>query len=231
MGTIYLVRHAQAAYGTEDYDRLTVAGFKQAQLLGAYFGIRQIHFDAVYLGELRRHAETLQGLMERYPYAQDVPVPMRDAALNEYHGEALVAAFTGSPPASDPAAALRDPQVVRERFRILKQALLAWTEERICPAGIPRWRDFQDAAIATLVEARQRFPDGQVLMISSGGPIGAIVAAALGAPAQTAIELNLRMRNTSVTEFACSARRHSLVCFNALSHLDTHPDATLSTYA
>jgi broad specificity phosphatase PhoE len=120
---------------------------------------------------------------------------------------------------------------VRERFRVLKQALLAWTEDRIRPAGIPLWKAFQDAAVAAVVKARHRFPAGNVLLISSGGPIGAIVAATLNAPAQAAIELNLRMRNTSVTELASSARRHSLVCFNALPHLDTHPDSTLSTYA
>jgi len=34
-----------------------------------------------------------------------------------------------------------------------------------------------------------------------------------------------------VTEFACSARRHSLVSFNALPHLDTHTDSSLVTYA
>jgi broad specificity phosphatase PhoE len=100
MGTIYLVRHAQAAYGTDDYDRLTPTGFAQARLLGTYFGARQIHFDAVYMGELRRHVETLQGILETYPYASEVPSPERFAGLNEYRGEALVTAFTGSPPVS-----------------------------------------------------------------------------------------------------------------------------------
>jgi len=228
---IYLVRHAQAAYGTDDYDRLTQTGFTQAQLLGAYFGFRQIRFDAVYMGDLRRHAETAQGMLEAYPYASDVPTPERFAALNEYRGDALVAAFTGSAPTSDAAAALRDPLIVRERFRVLKQALLAWTGDRIRPAGMPLWQDFQDAAVATVVEARGRFPAGNVLLISSGGPIAAIVAAALNAPAQTAVELNLRMRNSSITEFTSSARRHSLICFNALPHLDTHLDSTLTTYA
>ena len=231
MGTIYLVRHAQAAYGTENYDRLTETGFAQARLLGKYFGSRGIRFDAVYMGELRRHAETVQGILEGYPNTSDAPGPERCAGLNEYNAEALVLALTGSSPAPELAAAKRDPSRVRERFRILKQALLAWTEGRIQPAGMPRWQSFQDAAVATLVEARQRHPDGNVLMISSGGPIAAVVAAALDAPARTAVELNLRMRNSSVTEFACTARRHSLVCFNALPHLETHPDSTLATYA
>ncbi len=231
MGAIYLVRHSQAAFGTDDYDRLTPTGFAQAQLLGTYFGFRQIRFDAVYMGELRRHAETAQGILKTYPYASDVPSPERFAGLNEYSFDALVSAFSGAPLAPEAAAAQRDPLVVRERFRLLRQALLAWTEDRIQPAGMPRWQAFQDAAVATLVEARQRFPSGNVLVISSGGPISATVAAALDAPARTAVELNLRMRNSSVTEFVSSARRHSLIYFNALPHLDAHPDSTLTTYA
>jgi broad specificity phosphatase PhoE len=231
VGSIYLVRHGQAAYGTDDYDRLTTLGFAQARLLGVWFGVRQIRFQAVYTGALRRHAETAQGIMEAYPYAEEVPTPVRYAGLNEYSAEALVTALTGSAPTLDPAAAQRDPLIVRERFRLLRQALLAWTEDRIRPAGMPQWPAFQDAAVAAVVQARERFPEGNVLLISSGGPIAATVAAALNAPAQTAVELNLRMRNTSVTELASSARRHALVYFNALPHLDMHADSTLTTYA
>jgi broad specificity phosphatase PhoE len=73
MGMIYVVRHAQAAFGADDYDRLTRTGFEQARLLGAYFGLRQIRFDAVYTGSLRRHAETAQGIFDQYLKAGDTP--------------------------------------------------------------------------------------------------------------------------------------------------------------
>ena len=36
MGAIYLVRHGQAAFGTDDYDRLTEIGYTQARLLGGF---------------------------------------------------------------------------------------------------------------------------------------------------------------------------------------------------
>jgi broad specificity phosphatase PhoE len=70
-----------------------------------------------------------------------------------------------------------------------------------------------------------------VLIVSSGGPIAAIVANALQAPAASAVEMNLRIRNSSLTEFSSTPKRHHLVSFNALPHLDTHPDATLTSYA
>jgi broad specificity phosphatase PhoE len=151
--------------------------------------------------------------------------------LDEYKPDALITAFYGESSLAMPVAARSDPELMREHFRRLREALLAWTEDRIQPAGMPAWRAFQDAAVAALVEARRRFAEGKVLVVSSGGPIAAIVAAALNAPAPTAIELNLRIRNSSVTEFTMSARRHQLLTFNELPHLDTQADPALTTYA
>ena len=73
MGAIYVVRHAQASFGTEDYDRLSQTGFAQARLLGAYFALRNIRFDAAYTGTLRRHAETAQGIFDGHAGYGDGP--------------------------------------------------------------------------------------------------------------------------------------------------------------
>jgi broad specificity phosphatase PhoE len=231
VGTIYLVRHGQAAFGTEQYDRLTDLGFSQARLLGGYFSRRHIRFDAVFTGTLRRQTETAQSIIEGHLESGTAPMQETFAGLDEYKPEAIMMALTGNFPAPELAAARRDPLVVREHFRVLREALLAWAEDRTQPEGMPVWQVFQDSAVAALVEARQRFPDGNVLIVSSGGPIAAIVAATLNAPPATAVELNLRIRNSSVSEFAVTPRRHSLVSFNSLPHLDTQPDQTLITYA
>jgi broad specificity phosphatase PhoE len=151
--------------------------------------------------------------------------------LDEYKPEAVMMAFTGNFPAPALAAARRDPVVVREHFRVLRDALLAWAEDRTRPEGMPVWQAFQDGAVAAIVEARTRFPDGNVLLVSSGGPIAAIVSAVLNAPPASAVELNLRIRNSSLTEFASTPRRHHLVSFNGVPHLDTNPDPSLITYA
>jgi broad specificity phosphatase PhoE len=228
---IYLVRHGQAAFGTDHYDRLTDRGFAQARLLGGYFAQRQIRFDAVFTGTLRRQTETAQGIFEGHLEPGASPPQEAFPALDEYKPEAIMMALTGTFPAPALAAERRDPLVVREHFRVLREALLAWAEDRTQPEGMPAWQAFQDGAVAALVEARQRFPDGNVLIVSSGGPIAAMVAATLKAPPATAVELNLRIRNCSLTEFATTPRRHSLVSFNGLPHLDTQPDTTLITYA
>jgi broad specificity phosphatase PhoE len=231
VGSIYVVRHGQAAFGTDHYDRLTAVGFAQSRLLGAHLGARAIRFAAIFTGTLRRQIETAQGILEGQPeLGLDLPQE-RFAGLNEYLPEAIMTAHVGSYPPPAEAAERRDPAAVREHFRVLRQALLAWADDRIKPVGMAPFGTFQEQAVAALVEARTRFPDGDVLVVSSGGPIGAMVAAALNAPPATAVELNLRIRNSSLSEFTTTPRRHHLVSFNAVPHLDTHHDRSLVTYA
>jgi broad specificity phosphatase PhoE len=231
MGVIFVVRHGQAAFGTDHYDRLTDIGFRQAHLLGAYLRLRNIRFDAVFSGTLRRQTETARGIFEGLAELGSEPVRETIPGLDEYNPEAVLKAFNHNYPAPAAAAERRDPLVIRDHFRVLREALLAWAEDRTQPEGMPAFEQFQSGAVGALVEARQRFPDGNVLVVSSGGPIAAMVAAVLRAPPAAAVELNLRIRNCSLSEFAATPRRHHLVSFNALPHLDTHADSSLITYA
>ena len=231
MGSIYVVRHGQAAFGTDDYDRLTEVGFTQARLLGAHFAARRIRFDAIFTGTLRRQIETARGILEGHPdLGVDLPQE-RVPGLDEYHSDAIMTAHFGVPPVWDASAERRDPSLVRDHFRHLREALLAWADGRIRPEGMVAFSRFQEQAVAAIVEARSRFPDGRVLVVSSGGPIAAIVAAALQAPPATAVDLNLRIRNSSLSEFSSSSKRHHLISFNAVPHLETHADTALTTYA
>ena len=231
MGSIYLVRHAQASFGTDDYDRLSGTGFTQARLLGAYFLARKARFDAVCTGTLRRHSETAAGIFEGRPQLGDLELAHRLPELDEYDSAAVIAAFEALAAMRGHAEWPQDPDSMRGHFRLLRKALLAWAEDGCQPEGMPTWRAFQAGAVAAIDAVRHRFANGQVLVVSSGGPISAIVAASLLAPPRTAIELNLRMRNSSLSELASSSQRHQLVTFNTLPHLDAQPDPALITYA
>ena len=58
MATIYLVRHGQASFGTDDYDRLSELGVRQAERVGEYFRDHGIVLDSVYCGSLKRQRHT-----------------------------------------------------------------------------------------------------------------------------------------------------------------------------
>jgi broad specificity phosphatase PhoE len=88
------------------------------------------------------------------------------------------------------------------------------------PKDMPSYVDFVHGVTSALDHVKDNHK-GSVLIVSSGGPISTAIGQILGAPAETTIELNLRIRNTSLTEFAFTPKRHMLVTYNTLPHLDS----------
>ena len=58
MAEIYLVRHGQASFNSDNYDRLSDLGRQQSELLGHYFADRNISFDQIFTGTQLRHSQT-----------------------------------------------------------------------------------------------------------------------------------------------------------------------------
>jgi len=216
MGTLTLVRHGQASFGAADYDRLSDLGTRQCRELGRWFRERGLAFEAVLCGTLRRHEQSLAAIAEGHG---DLPVALPWPGLNEYDGDALVRAAQPTLPLRED---LSSAEAYRAHFRLLRAGLAAWIEGRTVPAGMPAWPVFLAGITAALDHVRQRH-QGDVLIVSSGGPIATAVSQVLGAPPQAMIELNMRLRNSSLTEFAFTPKRHVLHSFNHLPHLD-HPD-------
>lgn len=211
MGTLYLVRHGQASFGSDDYDRLSALGIRQCRRLGEHWRARRRQFEATYTGTLRRHRESLAALAEGLGHSGEAEAL---PSLNEYDAEALVRALHPQPlPRPD------TPDLVRQHFRLLRDALLQWMAGRLQPAGMPSWSDFA-AGVADALDRVRAQHAGNVLIVSSGGPISTAVAQVLAAPPAAMVELNLRMRNSAVTEFAFTPKRHALVSFNSIAHLE-----------
>ena len=222
MPTLYLIRHGQASFGTDDYDQLSAMGEQQSLRLGQWFRSKGITFDAALTGTLNRQIQTFAGISAGM--GLEIPVT-RHAALNEYDSHAVIA--TVHP---QPLARPDSPELYRQHFRLLKTGLLQWTEGRVSPQGMPSHANFV-AGIVEVLDAIRNQHSGNVLLVSSGGPIATAVGQVLGSSAATTIELNLRIRNASITEFAFTPKRHMLVSYNALPHLDAPEHASWVTYA
>jgi broad specificity phosphatase PhoE len=222
MGTLYIVRHGQASFGSADYDRLSDLGHRQSRRLGEHFRSRGLVFDHVLTGTLRRHRETLAGIAQGMGgLAQALEWP----GLNEYDSEAVVRAVHPQPlPSPD------DPQAVRQHFRVLRQGLAAWMSGSAQPQGMPAFADFAAGVHSALDHVREH-GTGDALIVSSGGPISVAMAQVLKLDAETTIELNLRVRNSAVTEFDFNPKRHRLVAFNAIAHLEQPGFEDWVTYA
>jgi broad specificity phosphatase PhoE len=95
---------------------------------------------------------------------------------------------------------------------------------------MPCYVDFVQGVTSALDHIRQEF-QGNVLLVSSGGPIATAVAHVLHTSPETSIELNMRMRNSAMTEFSFNPKRHSLISFNGVPHLESPSHKDWITYA
>ena len=223
MGTIYLVRHGQASFGAENYDQLSARGRQQAEQLGRYWQSRGMQFDAVYTGTLKRHVQTLEGIAHTLPGllpAQALP------SLNEYDSHALIHCIH-----PEPLGAVDTPETYRAHFRLLCDAIAQWMAGVISPEGMPSWEEFSGGIRQTLEHIRKQHHEGNVLVVSSGGPISTAASLVLGAPPEVSIALNMRIRNTAVSELSMSAKRLMLQTFNTLNHLDSPETQGWVTFA
>ncbi len=224
MAELILVRHGQASFGAENYDKLSELGWRQSRWLGEDFAERGAAFDFVVRGSLRRHAETLAGIAEGMGRALD---GLEDARLNEYDSHALLSAHLKGEPL--PKAGDR-----RAHFRILREAMYAWTEGTLAgaPAGYPHepFAEFRARVLGALA-ALQQGTAKRVLVVSSGGPISTMLAEVLRMPARGVVDLNLQTRNTGVTELQAGASRTHVVSFNNVPHLDRPDRSGALSYA
>ena len=224
MPTLYLVRHGQASFGAANYDQLSPLGQQQCLQLGRWFKARGRRFAAVFTGTLQRQVQS-QAAMAAGLGAEHLPEQFEQLpGLNEYDSAAVIAALQPQPLAKPDT-----PALYRAHFQLLRQALVAWMAGQTQPVGMPSYAAYV-AGVRDALDRVRAIPDGDVLMVSSGGPISTAVAQVLGTAPEMSIELNLRIRNSAVTEFVFNAKRHSLLSFNTLPHLDAEEFAGWVTY-
>lgn len=211
-----VVRHGQASFGTDNYDRLSEVGHQQSRLVGKALAASGWVPDRLVTGTLTRQIDTLSSM------GFD-PAPEQHAGFNEYDfHDLLQARFAGDVP--DIVMGDR-----KTHFRTLRDTILEWQAGGL-PAARESWADFTARVkaargFATETDARR------VLVISSGGVIGQLVASALGAPDAQMMEINLQVKNTSVTRFIFSGERFFLHEFNGTPHLSSPDTAGLLTYS
>jgi broad specificity phosphatase PhoE len=218
--SLIAIRHGQASYGAADYDQLSDTGYEQSRRLGRWLAQHAPPPARVVVGAMRRHRQTWEALSEGYASAGiELPATETDADLNEFDHRAVIDGYARGQP--DDAAMFKvpadgsrpDPRTV---LRGLLAALNAWTQDGV--DGVPeRWSEFQARTRA----AAQRLHSnaGTVLAVSSGGVISQFAQAALETSNARAIELNLSLRNSAISEFHPSSDSLRLGSWNTLPHL------------
>lgn len=230
MSTIYLVRHGQGSFGAEDYDKLSDLGREQGRILGAYFAEAGELIDHIYSGSLRRQRETAGLLAAQLSPAPPVTI---ESAFDEYDSDAILRCFAASlTPAQLEEAGWPKLHHDRKRFQfLLERAARAWVDAAIEADDMAPWLSFHGRIITALRNIMAAQGRSKTLLIStSGGVIGAIVAHVLGLSNHVALELNWAVHNASITRLFYNADKITLSMFNALPHLDRESGRSLITY-
>jgi broad specificity phosphatase PhoE len=216
MTEIYFVRHGQASFGAEDYDKLSIIGHKQSELLGLYLKKTRLKFDKVICGKMKRHKETLAGINKNLKLNNII----FDGRLNELNYQNLEKAYhtryNSIPPTSS------------TEFRDFHQNLItAWASKKL-EGLVESYLDFNkrvNSAVDDHVKNAQR-----LLVISSGGPKSMLVTRALNLNyAGTADILNFTL-NSSYSVFSKSNNAFTLLQYNCVPHLDIKEKIELKTF-
>lgn len=212
MALVYFVRHAQASFGSQNYDQLSELGRCQARWLGEWFAENEIRFHRVLAGTLIRQQDTAREIVAALGGRADQIET--HAGLDEYRGESIWAAHTDG---ADPIAHQRADY--DGYWRTFREAMGAWSSDRL--AGVSEtWSEFGARVRDGLNAAcRDTARDHLLLVVSSGGAISRAIADILGSPPKVAIELNLRFRNTGFCEVISGGGSLRMLSFNNIPHL------------
>ena len=221
MSSILLVRHGQASFGAADYDVLSPTGHEQSRVLGAALAARGVTPDVVVAGEMRRHAETADGVLSGAGWTAEVAV---DAGWNEFDHDQVLGVH------DSPTA--REGESEKAAFqRWFEEATRRWTSGEDDEAYDESFAAFTGRVDASMERLAASLPSrGTAVVLTSGGAIAWTVASLLADDTATRTDLWLRLNpvsiNTGTSTIVRGSRGTTLVTFNAADHLS--PD--LITY-
>jgi broad specificity phosphatase PhoE len=228
MSELIFIRHGQASFGSESYDKLSDHGIEQVKLLSSHWQKLGETFDHIYCGSLLRQRETAAQLLSRVNGSPSTPVIHE--GFNEYNGDPLIRIYLRDFGAADGVEFQRLSQLKEAKAfqRIFEAATAKWIAGELVPqesdTGFELWQDFQSrvkTAIEKLMDDHQS--GSRVLISTSGGVIALALQYALGFPDTQVIATNWMVHNSSVTKIRYGNGKTSLTLFNNLAHLE-HPD-------
>jgi broad specificity phosphatase PhoE len=215
MGELLVIRHGQASFGADNYDKLSELGHRQSAAVGQ--ALRDMGWvpDRTITGTLTRQKETLASM--------EFEAGDEHSGFNEYDFQNLLnARYKGDVP----ELVKGDRKV---HFRTLRETVFQWQADEI-EGPSESWATFTARVEAARLVACA-FGAERVLAVSSGGVIGQLTAASLGAPDKMMMTLNLQIKNTSITKFVFTNSAFFLHEFNATPHMMSGEAAGMLTYS
>jgi len=231
MTTIYLVRHGQASFGAESYDKLSPNGEQQAIVLGHYFNDILKEAPLVIAGSMQRHQQTAHlCLDESFPESEIIT----DSAWNEFNHQQVFSRY--EPRFNEPHLLKAD--VVKHAnpraylSKIFEGAIERWTGGDFHHDYDESWPDFKnrvETALANLCGQLAESKPRYAVVFTSGGVISVAVGKILGLSPEKTFALNWAIANASMTTLRLVGNEPQLLSLNEHHFIKT-VDSNLLTW-
>ena len=238
MSRLILVRHGQASFLEPNYDKLCPNGEVQSRLLGEYWAARGVSFSHAWSGPCDRQIQTGRIVQAAYRnLGREFPEVAIMNEFDEYPGVAVLR--RGLPRLLEASEEIRHlhrefensvhPSERRRSFQKLFEVVIGrWVSGDLVIAGVESWPAFCARVCSGLAKiANGATAAGDVVVFTSGGPIGVAMQRALNLSHAETLQMTWMSRNASFSEFLASGERFTLSTFNAHPHLD---EDSLLTY-
>jgi len=246
MTAIYLIRHGQASFAEQDYDKLSVKGIEQANILGQYWHkvvsskINVNLSTQYYSGSLLRHEQTAEHFFNGLSKSQVNTNPANDgvithAGFNELDHVDILSrynenwrsfqAMCSSVKRSGNNQSLDKTEMMRSFQQEFIQAMKRWISGDFDDYK-ESWPQFKQRCINSLQEAVTQINDNEpsnkkdLVIFTSGGVIGVIVGHILGLDNQQSLQVSQQLVNSSVTKVIATNDGFKLNYLNNYSHLE-----------
>ena len=218
MATIYLIRHGQASFGAEDYDKLSELGCRQAIVVGEYFRDGGVHFDAVYSGDLSRQRETARLAIA----SQTKQVPHYiDPRFNEIQNDAQLKYLMPEVVKINPTIQTlveKGLSSSKDYQKVIDAVFNYWVSPACADPRIQSWAEFSSGTRQAIADIIEDQGGGKTIGIfTSGGTLATIVAQVLGLGGEKTYQFYEPVLNCSITQLFYSRSRISLSYFNDCS--------------
>lgn len=216
MTTIYLIRHGQASFGAESYDKLSPNGELQAKFLGQYFDSILKEAPYVVAGSMHRHQQTANlALSECFPESEVIT----DSHWNEFNHQQVFAQY--EPRFNEPHLLKQD--VSKEEnpraylAKIFEGAIDRWTSGDYHHEYEESWPNFKarvETALQTLCDDLAKTKPRYAVVFTSGGVISVAAGKILGLSPNKTFALNWAIANSSITTLRLVGNEPQLLSLN-----------------
>lgn len=209
MSVLYLVRHGQASFGTDDYDRLSPLGMEQSRAAGQTLARLGVSPSYLVHGDMLRQRQTAEGIVSGLGSEKELHI---DSGWNEFNASELLEAL----PHYDPRAKT-DSRIFQG---VLEEASARWAAGENNGDYEETFSAFTDRVDRSLDDAVGSLGSGeQKVVVSSSGAVVWTAARLLGGGFDQWLALNRVTVNSGITKIVKGSTGVSLISFNDHSHL------------